>query len=145
MKLGLSAWDGRAGRDGCDGRAGRAMSYFMCRYPRCSEGRLVGGKFCAKHNKKTPFTTQAEVNAYRRGVRDAHLGSSGAAPEEDRLRNHWPRRDKTLPPEVSDQGSKIAICARATHEVNRAYCISLGDETDYAKELMRDVLNARGV
>lgn len=41
----------------------------QCLYPDCSDGHIVGEKFCNKH-LKTPFTTKAEVNAYKRGVRD---------------------------------------------------------------------------
>jgi hypothetical protein len=40
-----------------------------CSYPDCGDGRCVGKKFCGKH-LKTPFCTKAEVDAYRRGLRD---------------------------------------------------------------------------
>jgi hypothetical protein len=52
------------------------MSY-MCRYPDCNDGHIVGKKFCPKH-LKTPFTTKGEVNAYRRGLRE---GRAKAAEE----------------------------------------------------------------
>jgi hypothetical protein len=42
----------------------------MCSYPKCNYGRCVSKKFCPKH-LKTPFCTQEEVNAYRRGLRVA--------------------------------------------------------------------------
>lgn len=41
----------------------------QCEYPGCNDGRQIRKHFCPKH-VATPFTTRAEVNAYRRGRRD---------------------------------------------------------------------------
>lgn len=63
------------------------MSELSCQYPIWSDQVLCGrgnvvikGRtldFCSKHYK-TPFYTKREVNAYRRGLRDAKKASPHA-------------------------------------------------------------------
>jgi len=43
---------------------------YQCEYPGCNRGKQVGKKHCPRH-VATPFFDKCEVNAYRRGLRDA--------------------------------------------------------------------------
>ena len=42
------------------------------------------------------------------------------------------------PHPVNERDKKIAVCARAAHEVNRAYCIAIGDFSQLAWEVAPD-------
>jgi len=60
--------------------------YLGCLYPRCTNGHAVGKKFCPKH-LATPFRSKEEINAYRRGRRDAEREAKEImiAPKKDVL------------------------------------------------------------